>query len=394
MIERVSAARELRGWKRKRLELGLVCTGIALTCLGFEFAAHVWLYHLAGPELYHQYALYTEIPPRDFRLQPHHYLAYALTPNYHAGKTFHNSLGYRAGEFPRAKPPGEFRIVAVGGSTTYDEFIEDNEAIHTAQLEAILHARGYSRVRVINAGVPSYNSWESLINLQFRVLDLDPDIVIHYDNNNDAHARLVPPAVYAGDDSAGRQPWTPPAIPWHEHSAFLRILSRYLHYTRQVGVEDFVVGPYLFVRMNSKAKIAGNPLEVLARNPPVYFERNVRNMITLEKDHGVVPVLVTYAYSESFPKDYTRTPYYQKAFAEHNAIYRRLAVIYKVPLCDLAAVMPTDREYFVDGRHTSAKGARKRAEIYAECLVSQHVLPSKPTRGAVSAHRLRRASAS
>ena len=359
-------------------ELVLLVLSVALPLACAELAARVWLSHLASHDQYLRYALYTDIVPQDLRFRPHHYLDYVLTPNYHRVRTSHNSLGYRGDEFPKAKPPGEFRIVALGGSTTYDDAVSDDSETHTAQLENLLRTRyGYDHVRVINAGVPGYNSWESLVSLQFRVLDLSPDLVLHYDNNNDVHARLVPPSKYAGDNSARRKPWTYPPVPFWQSSVLLRFLYRYAHHTRPAGVEDVVGAFRPYTPMGYDERIGGDPMEVLDRNPPIYFERNVRNMVILEKDHGIVPVLVTYAYSTDFPTDYTATPHYQRAFTQHNDIYRRLAATYGVPLLDLEATMPRDKEYFADGRHNSARGAQKRAELYADFLTSHHLLPQE-----------------
>ena len=117
-------------------------------------------------------------------------------------------------------------------------------ATFTAQLEKLLKEDyGYQNVQVINAGVPGYNSWEILVNLEFRVLDLDPDLVIIYEGTNDVHARLVEPSAYRGDDLGRRQAWQVPPVALWEHSALLRILSRTMNITRQVSVDDFVSSP-------------------------------------------------------------------------------------------------------------------------------------------------------
>jgi len=39
--------------------------------------------------------------------------------------------------------------------------------------------------------------------------------------------------------------------------------------------------------------------------------------------------------------------------------------------------MPKDKEYYDDGRHNNAKGAGKKAELYAEFLTSHNLLPKK-----------------
>src|SRR5438105_5372309 len=183
-------------------EVVLVLASLVFTGVCAEGVARIWINHFASQKQYVEYALYTDIDPKFQRFQPHQYLDYVTTPNFREGLTSHNSLGFRGDEFPKAKPKDEFRIVAMGGSTTYDEDVEDNKNIHTKQLENILHENGYQNVRVINAGISGYNSWESLANLEFRVLDLSPDIVIHWNNNNDVHSRLVHPSQYASDNSA------------------------------------------------------------------------------------------------------------------------------------------------------------------------------------------------
>ena len=58
----------------------------------------------------------------------------------------------------------------------------------------------YENIEVINAGVPGYTSWETLINFQFRVLDIEPDLIIIYHGTNDTHARLVLPKFYQSDN--------------------------------------------------------------------------------------------------------------------------------------------------------------------------------------------------
>ena len=353
----------------KKSEMFLSLAGFVFVFLCVEIAARIWLNYFARPEQYLKYALYTENDPKRLRFQPHHYLNYVLTPGYHLGRTSHNSLGFRGQEFPKAKPTGEFRIVAIGGSTTYDETIADDNDIHTKQLENILHTQyAYQSVRVVNAGIPSYNSWESLINLEFRVLDIEPDVIILFDNNNDVHARLINPLQYKSDNSGLRKQWTCPPVPWWERSVSLRTLSRSFHVTRQVDLEDCV---------SRGSGYGEHPMKTLEQNPPIYFERNLRNMVAIAKEHGITPLLVTYAYSPYFQDNYPSRPFYQKGFEEHNDIIKRVAKSHAVPLFDLEAVMPKDKEYYDDGRHNNAKGARKKAELYAEFLTSHNLLPKK-----------------
>ena len=353
-----------------KTDLILPVFSILLTFVLLEIGARLWLNYLATPDQSDRYVLFTNIDPKEFAWTPHPYLVYYPTPNYRKGKTVHNSLGYRNDEFAVAKPSNVFRIVALGGSSTYDVRIEDNAKTFTAQLEKLLKEEyGYTNIEVVNAGVPGYNSWEILINLEFRVLDLDPDLVIIYEGTNDVHARLVEPSAYRGDNSGRRQPWQIPPVPLWEHSALLRILSRMTNFTRQVSVDDFVSSstflswPFEF-RLSQKDV---DPAKILEKNPPVYFQRNLENMIAIAREHDIEVLFSTWAYSP-YLEDYASKDYYQQGFLENNEVVKRVADLHHVSLFDFAAVMPQDASYWADGRHVNEAGALEKASLFAEYL--------------------------
>jgi lysophospholipase L1-like esterase len=360
----------IRGRVPGKTELGLLAFSIIGTFVFLEVGARLWLNYLATPEQHDRYVLYTTIDPEDLAFTPHHYLPYYPTPNYRKGGTFHNSLGYRNGEFPAEKPDGVFRIVALGGSSTYDVRIEDNEKTFTAQLEKLLREEfGYENVEVINAGVPGFNSWEMLINLEFRVLDLDPDLAILYEGTNDVHARLVEPAAYRGDNSGRRGPWHVPPVSLWERSALLRIISRAGNFTRQVSVDDFVAAPtYMSWPYESRIIDYGaDPGEILEMNPPVYFRRNLENMIAVAEENDVDVLLATWA-SSPLLNDYASREDYRQGFAENNRVVTEVANSHSVSLFDYAAVMSQDASYWADGRHANEAGASLKAGLFAEFI--------------------------
>lgn len=360
----------------KKSDVALVLFSTFLTFFLLEIMARAWLSYLATPEQYDRYVLFTSLDPKEYAWTPHPYLAYSPTPNYQKGLTSHNSLGYRNDDFPLEKPEGVFRIVALGGSSTYDVSIPDNKEIFTAQLEKLLKEEyGYQNVQVINAGVPGYNSWEILVNLEFRVLDLDPDLVIIYENTNDVHARMVEPASYKGDDSGRRQTWRPPTVPWWEHSTVLRILSRTLNITRQVSVDDFVSAPtYMSWPFESRLAAANlEPEALLEENRPIYFQRNLENMIAIAREHDVQILFSTWAHSPNL-NDYAAQDYYQRGFEENNEVVKEVALSHAIPLFDFAEVMPQDAIYWADGRHVNEAGALVKAQLYAEYIHAQGLI--------------------
>ncbi len=360
----------------KKTELALAFFSILLTFVSLEIGARLWLNFLATPEQYDRYVLFTSIDAQDFAWTPHPYLTYYPTPNYRKGFTSHNSLGYRNDEFSLEKPGGVYRIVALGGSSTYDVSIKDNAGTFTAQLERLLKEDyGYQNVQVINAGVPGYNSWEILVNLEFRVLDLDPDLVIIYENTNDVHARMVEPSAYRGDDLGRRQAWQVPPVALWEQSALLRIVSRTMNVTRQVSIDDFVSSP-TYVSWPFEYRLSEDnldPAEILKENPPIYFRRNLENMSAIAKEQGVTILLTTWAHSP-YLKDYAAQDHYQHGFQENNDVVQEVAADQQVPLFDFAEVMPQEAIYWADGRHVNEAGALVKARLFAEFIHEQGLI--------------------
>jgi len=359
-----------------KTELILPVFSLVLTFILLEIGARMWLNYLATPDQFDRYVLFTSIDPKEFAFTPHPYLSYYPTPNYRKGLTSHNSLGYRNDEFPLEKPSGVYRIVALGGSSTYDVSIKDNANTFTAQLERLLKDDyGYQNVQVINAGVPGYNSWEILVNLEFRVLDLDPDLIIIYEGTNDVHARMVEPSAYRGDDLGRRQAWHVPAVALWEHSALLRILSRAMNLTRQISIDDFVSSstylswPYEYRLSEDNL----DPTEILKENPPIYFRRNLENMSAIAKEQGVEIMFSTWAYSP-YLNDYASEGYYQQGFQENNAVVKDVAADQQLPLFDFVEVMPQDAKYWADGRHVNEAGALVKARLFAEFIHAQGLI--------------------
>ena len=250
--------------------------------------------------------------------------------------------------------------------------MEKNEETFTSQLEKILRDEyGYENVQVINAGVGGYNSSESLINLEFRVLDLEPDMVIVYHGTNDVHSRLVDPEKYRGDNIGRRKQWQEPGVRLVERSALLRILLRKTGITNQYGLRKFVTADSAYGPYNLEDH---DPMELLDKNPPVYTKRNLRNMVAVSKANGADIIFATWAYSPYFD-DYAATEHYQRGFGENNEVVIETAKEQEIPVFDFAEIMPRDKAYWADGRHVNEKGARKKAELFAEFINESGLIP-------------------
>ncbi|HVJ79566.1 MAG TPA: SGNH/GDSL hydrolase family protein [Planctomycetia bacterium] len=343
----------------------------AMVLFAGELAARGWLRFFASPEAKASLALPGEVEP-GCKYVPHPYCAYAAAPNYVSGETHHDSRGFRGGEVVAPKPPGVFRIAVLGGSTTYGEFIPRDEDAFPAQLERILRAEfGCPQVEVVNAGVPGYNSWESLVDFEFRVLDVAPDLVIPYFGVNDVHARMVDPAEHRSDNLGRRKAWSEP---WEVRVARCSLLARMLGRATGVwqppGVENFTLAPGAL-----KESRRGDHSVLLAANPPTYFRRNLESTVAVARAHRVAPVLATWACSFDVG-DYVALPHYRQGVRELNDVVRSVAAASGAPCFDFAAVMPSDPRYWRDGRHVNASGAEFQARAFAQYLHSNYLIKS------------------
>ena len=89
-----------------------------------------------------------------------------------------NALGFRGPETTMPKPPGVYRIVALGDSVTFGWGVDD-EHTFLRRLEADLNAGVPGRrFEVINTGLPGYDSVQELATLERRALALSPDLVL------------------------------------------------------------------------------------------------------------------------------------------------------------------------------------------------------------------------
>ena len=149
---------------------------------------------------------------RNLRIEPHPYLAYANKAGYvhepdgeNPRRMSHNALGFRGPELSRDKPEGAFRILCLGGSSTYGHGPSCDEATWPARLEQHLEGATGREIEVVNAGCQGYSTHESLINLALRGVDLNPDVVLVYHGINDVRAALYPGA--RPDNAHWRRVW-------------------------------------------------------------------------------------------------------------------------------------------------------------------------------------------
>ncbi len=348
----------------------VISVGIALLLIEVLLRVYLGAAGSREQKIMYLYSL-EEIRALQSNLIPVPYISYVPDPAYPG----HNSLGYRGSEIAIPKPPRTYRIVSMGGSTTYSTGTTEKES-YPAFLESILRDDyGYKNVEVINAGVSGYTSWEVLSSFAFRVLELEPDMLIYYGALNDLTVReWLSSDCYRGlNPQRGLNGQRGLFV---ERNAELPVSALY----RLVAISlDWISNPWSLdssfepSRVQCKRDPADATLEKrLVANTPIYFERNIRNLMTLALAHNVQPVISTWVYNV----EADRPQLWRQSIAQHNAITRQIAADMNIPYINLAADFPVDSSYWeLDGVHLVAAGAYEQASRYAAFLDDAELLP-------------------
>jgi hypothetical protein len=169
---------QLRLGRRKRFQVG---AWLVLGALLFEVSlfTFIWLYYGSAPVpiVLHD--------PRQFQFHPA--MGIIPRPGFHGVVdgvwVSHNSAGARnPGKFDPAKPS----ILAVGGSTTYNIAVDDDQT-WTAHLAKVISPR----FNVLNFGVPAHSTNEHIIFTALRASAYNPRCIIFYVGWNDIHTAHV-----------------------------------------------------------------------------------------------------------------------------------------------------------------------------------------------------------
>lgn len=138
--------------------------------------------------------------------EPDDALGFRLRPGAQTAHYQINAQGFRGPEADPVKPAGTYRIVTLGGSTTFGWGVAETETysrLLEAQLKAACVPSLAGRIEVLNGGVPGYTSGQDLAALEARWLAYQPDLILVMTGLNDV---IVAVANGPGDarDPLGR----------------------------------------------------------------------------------------------------------------------------------------------------------------------------------------------
>ncbi len=281
---------------------------------------------------------------KDSRIEPHPYLAYSNRKGFKKPASEkdpvvveHSSLGFNSAEVAWKKPAGTYRIVCLGGSSTYGIGPSSTWTNWPVKLGEELAARSSRPIEVVNLGCQGYSTFESQINLALRGVDLEPDLVLVYHTINDLRCALYPGVVR--DNTHWRAVWpVDRKLPFEaalEQSITYKAWRRY--YTSW-WEERQNLGAYVIVDFGKHA-----PDDYAHPTDPdlgfANFRRNLINIVAIAKAHGSEVMLVTQGTRMGDFDRFGSAQLQKDGFERMTGILKEVAAERGVPLCDARTVL-------------------------------------------------------
>jgi lysophospholipase L1-like esterase len=336
-------------WLRRLVCLAAIWIGISLLCIEVGFRAF-------PPAGLTRARLIRGGNPEVALIQSHPYLSYALTPGFDRPGLHHNALGYRGPEIDPRKPAGVTRILCLGGSSTYGVGVSSDAATWPARLKASLGQAFPGRTfEVVNAGAPGYSTFENVIDLAIRGINLHPDIVIVYQGFNDIRAATWP--VVKPDNTQFRKSWS---LEKSTSTMVLELSETFLlarWFLTDYRYEEVALSRYVVVPENGDELVGGG--RHLGSVALASFVRNMQSMIAISRaDHARI-LLAVEAYGEA-----TIAPeiadFVDESMLSIAAAMEELVVKYSDPevqLFDARRTLPLRPNLFADGVHMTDAGS-------------------------------------
>jgi lysophospholipase L1-like esterase len=314
-----------------------------------------------------------KMSPRYLSL-PH--LGYVPYPGYQKyGVEQHNEDGYRGHRVPREND-GKYRVLCMGGSTTYGFGVDSPWKTYPARLEKLLSdyishdsllSRKYSGAEVINAGIDGGTSAEELQQYLFKYRYYHADAVVIHSGINDAILTSGSPPYFQLDYTDTRrinfhlQPLAQPSrsLMRSYFLSFMIIRLFYDDFAQNGGRDEFMHnGTQKFIlwsHINLDSVIARKHFEYYP------FYKNSKSLYAeILADSSILIILPNFLNANSdFVKASTR---YSSYCALNLSLSKTLSEEYKAMYIPLGFEDMCDSSYWVgDDCHLTAKGERMKA---------------------------------
>ena len=294
-------------------------------------------------------------------------LNYIPNPNYKKGKLTHNSKGFR-GIDVSVHRNGKYRILCIGGSTTYGTGVKDDKHTYPAFLQEILEEKYGMQVEVINAGLEAATSFEELSAYLFKYRYFKPDLVIIHSGGNDALAQANFPNRQLDNTDYRKINFYVPSLSKGKYllkSQFLSFLI--IHFWYGDAYKDRDLFQYSPGKDSYFAKWS-DEITPTERILDTSYNSFYRNYLTLTNEilaDSAQVIHLCFLYNPEKSKHMYAQKYIDN-IERNNKLIKSVAKKTDTRVLDLSGKIPY--QYFIDDCHLNEQGERQKAEWIAPVI--------------------------
>jgi len=301
-----------------------------------------------------------------------------------------NEFGWRYGGGP--KQQGVFRILCLGGSTTWSSSATSADRSYPARLEKYLKSKGYS-VDVVNGGAPYFTSAELVGTLAFRGIYTSPDLVLIHTGGNDT-GPFMSPREYRSDYTHWRT--VDPSISESTNLDFFRVMWNFPSWTSRLFFTYYLHPNALYQRMVGKqltspqdGMFADNDI---SNREPTGLKKNLRSLIAISNSNGAKVVSITFniqfnKYWDFLPQAERRKLAFDPQLSKRvvnrlkfsidksNDATRQISAEYSVPVIPFDSFQTSSPEYWHDHNHLTDEGVNEKAIFIGDFLIKNNIIP-------------------
>lgn len=313
----------------------------------------------------------------------HPYMGSIATPLYaYNGIQRHNIDGYRGARVPINKDSLSYRILFLGGSTTYSVAIMDPDSTWPRQIKSKLEQilvkntiLSGINVEVINGGLPMATSAEVLTHYLFKYRYYKPDLVVIHSGINDALSYKWGYGKYNPDYSFWKNGFDylkplPNPFKWLLHSRFIGAVVVILRYNAYMELM-----PNLHKGDKTPADWFSDSL-YLTKPEQNAFYLNIRSLIREAKADGSDILLVPVIYNKA--SKYL-APGQENGIIWHNELLKILSNQFDVPFCDITNNIEQYKSHWIDAVHLNSIGVELKSIKPAKSIYDIMDTNSKPS---------------
>jgi len=284
------------------------------------------------------------------------------------GRLTVNRLGFRGPEITVPKPADTVRLAFLGASTTWcAEVSSDDKAWPALVVEQLRLRFPSTKFDFVNGGVPGYTVAASLKNLNSRVGQLQPDIIVIYHATNDMSVELRALAKaqgIIGETRVAERSWLA------RYSLLWDLTEKNLQLARaRQAVEDDT-----------------RRLSVDTRQIGEKFRHELAALVTASRAHGDRVAIATFSVqlrswqnADQKTRASASALYYMpfmtpesliQAYKRYNDIIREVATQTGALLIEEEDAIPGDPEHFNDTVHFRDAGSERMAHRVSQALAA------------------------